>query len=590
MRRIPGRAAFAAIIGVLLASGFTVIAGTPASATPLDSTMTVTAPTSVVYGQPITVTATVKGPSGDATPTGTVDIFGGTAANDGGCIVTLAKGTGSCTTPNADSGPTQPVNPSDPVTAAYSGDDNYAGSVYGAVAYTAPTIDIKPAKTTLTLTSSSNPVAAGTAVTFTATLKVTSPGTGTPDGSVLFTANGGPIDGCPSTPTSNNGASLTWTCQPDTSADPDAASGSIGATFSGSSSYAGSTATPLQQVVTTPTTTVLASASPNPVNPGETVTFYGTVTGPSGTPTGSVTISSVGVVLCTFDVPGASSCKTGPPPAGFDTVTASYVSTSGPATTASATFTLTVSPSTSPVVGITATPDGQGYWVARADGAVSAFGDAVDLGSMYGKPLNAPIVGMAATADGQGYWLVASDGGIFTFGDAAFYGSAGNLHLNKPIVGMTATPDGRGYYFVASDGGVFSYGDGQFQGSMGGFRLNQPVVGMAVDAATGGYWLVAADGGVFSFNAPFYGSTGNIVLNQPISGMEAASNGAGYRFVAADGGVFCFDQPFSGSAIGRTPSTNPIVGIAASGSAGYWMVAQNGQVFSYGVGNDGSAT
>ena len=39
--------------------------------------------------------------------------------------------------------------------------------------------------------------------------------------------------------------------------------------------------------------------------------------------------------------------------------------------------------------------------------------------------LNKPIVGMAATPDGQGYWLVASDGGVFSFGDAAFHGSTG---------------------------------------------------------------------------------------------------------------------------------------------------------------------
>ena len=39
--------------------------------------------------------------------------------------------------------------------------------------------------------------------------------------------------------------------------------------------------------------------------------------------------------------------------------------------------------------------------------------------------LNKPIVGMAATPDGNGYWLVASDGGIFNYGDAGFYGSTG---------------------------------------------------------------------------------------------------------------------------------------------------------------------
>ena len=46
-----------------------------------------------------------------------------------------------------------------------------------------------------------------------------------------------------------------------------------------------------------------------------------------------------------------------------------------------------------------------------------------------------PIVGMAATPDGGGYWLVAADGGIFSFGDAHFYGSTGAVHLNQPIVG-----------------------------------------------------------------------------------------------------------------------------------------------------------
>jgi hypothetical protein len=33
-------------------------------------------------------------------------------------------------------------------------------------------------------------------------------------------------------------------------------------------------------------------------------------------------------------------------------------------------------------------------------------------------------VGITAAPDGKGYWLVASDGGVFTFGDATFHGSA----------------------------------------------------------------------------------------------------------------------------------------------------------------------
>ncbi|MGP8006256.1 MAG: hypothetical protein ACLP2J_04400, partial [Acidimicrobiales bacterium] len=64
--------------------------------------------------------------------------------------------------------------------------------------------------------------------------------------------------------------------------------------------------------------------------------------------------------------------------------------------------------------------------------------DAQFHGSAGGLTLNKPVVGMAATPSGNGYWLVAADGGIFSYGDAAFDGSAGGLALNKPILGMAA--------------------------------------------------------------------------------------------------------------------------------------------------------
>ncbi|MBV8462733.1 MAG: CAP domain-containing protein, partial [Acidimicrobiales bacterium] len=113
----------------------------------------------------------------------------------------------------------------------------------------------------------------------------------------------------------------------------------------------------------------------------------------------------------------------------------------------------------SAVVGVAATTDGLGYWLARANGAVSPHGDAVDYGDMSSAPLNAPIAHVVATADGRGYWLVAADGGIFSFGDARFYGSMGGQPLNAPVVGMAPTPDGGGYWLVGSDGGIFSFGD-----------------------------------------------------------------------------------------------------------------------------------
>ena len=226
-----------------------------------------------------------------------------------------------------------------------------------------------------------------------------------------------------------------------------------------------------------------------------------------------------------------------------------------------------------PIVGMAATPDGQGYWLVASDGGIFAFGDAGFHGSTGAMHLNKPIVGLAGTPDGQGYWLVASDGGIFAFGDAGFYGSTGAMHLNKPIVGMAATPDGRGYWLVASDGGIFAYGDAGFYGSTGSLSLNKPIVGMAATPDGRGYWLVASDGGIFAYgDAGFYGSTGAMHLDKPIVGMAAAPDGKGYWLAASDGGIFAYgDAGFYGSGAGQRLA-QPVVAFAATPSGrGYWM-------------------
>jgi len=240
---------------------------------------------------------------------------------------------------------------------------------------------------------------------------------------------------------------------------------------------------------------------------------------------------------------------------------------------------------TSPeAVGMAATSDANGYWVARSDGTVTTHGDAVNYGSMAAATLNAPITHIVATPDGKGYWLVAADGGIFSFGDASFYGSMGARPLNAPVVGMAPTASGHGYWLVASDGGIFAFGDAVYQGSMGGRSLNAPVVGMAADTATGGYWLVGTDGGIFSYDAPFYGSTGNLHLNRPVNAMMASSDGRGYSFVASDGGVFTYgDAPFKGST-GSTQLNAPVVGMAGdNATGGYWLVSADGGIFSFGA-------
>jgi hypothetical protein len=224
-----------------------------------------------------------------------------------------------------------------------------------------------------------------------------------------------------------------------------------------------------------------------------------------------------------------------------------------------------------------------GMWTATNTGTVSARAGAPSFGQLNVAP-NRPVVGMTGSPTGNGYWMVAGDGGIFAFGDAGFFGSTGAFRLNQPIVGMAAAPSGKGYWLVASDGGIFAFGDAPFHGSTGSFRLNRPIVGMASTPSGKGYWLVASDGGIFAFgDAPFFGSTGSFSLVSPISGITRSASGNGYRMVASDGGIFSFgDAPFFGSLGGAILGT-PVVAMAATPSGrGYWLVKADGSAQSFG--------
>ncbi len=159
-------------------------------------------------------------------------------------------------------------------------------------------------------------------------------------------------------------------------------------------------------------------------------------------------------------------------------------------------------------VGMAATTDGHGYWGVYASGAdVLAQGDAITAGLL--PPLNQHVVGVTADPTGQGYWIDSADGGVFSFGAAAFHGSLGGVHLNAPVVGMAATPDGGGYWLAAYDGGVFSFGDAPFEGSAGDLALAAPVFAIAPTPSGHGYWLLGGDGGIFTYgDAGFFGSIG----------------------------------------------------------------------------------
>jgi len=237
-----------------------------------------------------------------------------------------------------------------------------------------------------------------------------------------------------------------------------------------------------------------------------------------------------------------------------------------------------------PVVGMTSTPHGNGYWLVDAAGYGAAYGSAQFYGGMGGQHLNAPISHIVATADGKGYWMVAADGGVFAFGDAPFYGSMGGHPLNAPVVDMATTPGGHGYWMAATDGGIFAFGSAQFYGSMGGQHLNKPVNGITAAADGHGYRMVASDGGIFSFgSAVFYGSLGGNPPSSPVVGMASTSTSQGYWMVTSNGDIFPFGNAQSdGSASGI--SAAPIMGMAADpATGGYWEVSSSGGVFSFGA-------
>jgi hypothetical protein len=202
------------------------------------------------------------------------------------------------------------------------------------------------------------------------------------------------------------------------------------------------------------------------------------------------------------------------------------------------------SPRISPIVAMEPTPDGHGYWLVDSDGSVLSFGDAhsyrpagaTSVGaSAVGGETGDEIVGIAATPDGDGYWVAGADGGVLSFGDAHYYGSTGGMPRHSPIVGIAATPDGGGYWLVGSDGSVLSFGDAHYYGSTGGKPLHAPIVAMAPTVDARGYWLVGSDGAIFSFgDAHFFGTAAGKALAEPVVAISSNPEGGGYWLVEGE--------------------------------------------------------
>src|SRR5439155_15136962 len=109
-----------------------------------------------------------------------------------------------------------------------------------------------------------------------------------------------------------------------------------------------------------------------------------------------------------------------------------------------------------------------------------------------GLALRKPIVGMTATPSGHGYWLAASDGDVLAYGDAGYFGAAIGKTEAHPVVALTITPSGLGYRVVSDDGQSFGFGDAAGTSSV---HTNLPVVGAATLPASVATGVVSGTGG-----------------------------------------------------------------------------------------------
>jgi Ca2+-binding RTX toxin-like protein len=250
----------------------------------LTTTTLRTSTPAAVFGQTVSLTATVNAPAG--TPSGTVSFLDGNAllgiapiddAGQAGLMVSLGVGNHA-------------------LAAVFGGSSDFAASASAVV-----TESVNPAATAIALNPSVNPIVAGQPATLTATVAAVAPGAGTPTGTVAFMDGDVPVgtaalgvDGTAILATTFVGSGLH----------------TVTAVYGGDRNFAGSSRTVTEQVsapaLAATRTSLFASA--NPARRRHLVVFRATVRGHdgSGSPTGTVTfmIGNVAVAQMKLDRSG----------------------------------------------------------------------------------------------------------------------------------------------------------------------------------------------------------------------------------------------------------------------------------------------
>jgi hypothetical protein len=282
------------------------------------TTVLTTSASPSTFGASVTLTATIT-PIPTGASLGSVNFFNG-ATNIGSGNVN-ASGVATLSTAALPVGVLS-------LTAAYSGNANFATSTSVAVSFT-----VNKAATTTALAVSPNPVIAGQTVTLTATITPTP--TGAPLGTVDF------FNGATNIGTSNVNASGVATLS--TAALPQGTL-SLTATYSGNVNFATSTSPAQSLVVVTATATAL-TAAPNPSTFGQSVTLTATVTPtPTGASFGTVNFFNGATMVGTSNVnaSGVATFSSTTLPVGTLSLTAVYSGNAAFGTSTSSGFSLTV--------------------------------------------------------------------------------------------------------------------------------------------------------------------------------------------------------------------------------------------------------
>jgi hypothetical protein len=278
-----------------------------------------------VYGQPITLDATVLNTQTAPTPSGNVTFYDGatqvgTAAVGAGGVATLAVSTLGAG--------------KHALTASYS---DPAGNFVSSGSPAAVPLTITKAGTTTALTTTTTTAVFGQAVTFTATVAAVSPSTATPTGTVTF-KDGTTVLGTVSL--SGGSASFTTTKLA-------VASHAITVIYNASANFTGNASAATAVTVSRDASTAAVSSSVSSAVYGQAVTLKATLKAASpgsGTPTGTVSFYDGSVLLGTGTLSyGLASLKTTALPVGPNAITVVYGGDSNFQGTTSAAPPLTVS-------------------------------------------------------------------------------------------------------------------------------------------------------------------------------------------------------------------------------------------------------